>query len=173
MRREACARVTICPHVKDYISGTPNTSPKIHIWGHGHVIALSLNDRSGSPSMPTMPLRSGSLSHDQDDAETHVSTESERLRSHLREKCNQTLDRLFPDSGRDDVADWNKEDVMCLHAIFELARVARHAETTNPLLPRHTILRVLTKLATFTPFSDISPSSLIELEQHLRLLAVA
>ena len=123
--------------------------------------------------MPTMPGRSGSLSYDQDDAETHVTTESERLRSHLREKCNQTLDRLFPDSNRDDVADWNKEDVMCLHAIFELARVARHAETTNPLLPRHTILRVLTKLATFTPFQDISPSSLIELEQHLRLLAVA
>jgi hypothetical protein len=123
--------------------------------------------------MPTMPARSGSLSYDHDDAETHLTTDSERLRSHLREKCNQTLNRLFPGPGRDDVADWNKSDVLCLYAIFELARVARHAETTDPLLPRHTILRVLTKLATFTPFQDISPRSLVELEQHLRLLAIA
>lgn len=173
---EACALGACLPTGDGYIMAHPITSYQSHNLFLGDtydIIALSLNDVSGSPSMPTMPVRSGSLSYDQDDAETHVTTESERLRSHLREKCNQTLNRLFPDSGRDDVADWNKEDVMCLYAIFELARVARHAETTNPLLPRHTILRVLTKLATFTPFQDISPRSLIELELHLRLLAIA
>lgn len=128
---------------------------------------------SRAVGMPTMPIRSGSLGYDQDDAATHVTTKSERLRSHLREECNKALNRLFPDPGRGDVADWNTKDVLCLHAIFELARVARHAETPNPLLPRHTVLRVLNKLATATPFRDVSSTSLIELEQHLRLLAVA
>ena len=129
-------------------------------------------DLSRSLAMPTMPHRPGSMSYDQDDAATHVTTRSERLRSHLREECNKALNRLFPDPGRGDVGDWNKKDVLRLHAIFELARVARHAETANPLLRRHTILRVLNKLATATPFRDVASTSLIELEQHLRLLAV-
>ena len=123
--------------------------------------------------MPNMSVRPGGISYDQNQATTSTSTESELLRSHLREKCNEALNRLFPDAGINEVSDWNSDDVMLLHAIFELARVARHAETTNPLLPRHTILRVLNKLATATPFQDISSDSLIELEQHLRLLAVA
>jgi hypothetical protein len=111
--------------------------------------------------------------YDHDDAVTTITTTSERLRSRLREQCNQALTRLFPDHGIGVIADWNVQDVLQLTAIFELARVTRHAETERPLLTRSTILRVLNKLATAPPFHDSSITSLIEMEQHLRLLAAS
>jgi hypothetical protein len=111
--------------------------------------------------------------YDHDDALTTVTTESDRLRSRLRDQCSQALARLFPEHGERALADWNPHDVLQLSAIFELARVTRHAETEKPLLSRSTILRVLHKLATAAPFHDSCATSLIEMEQHLRLLAAS
>ena len=98
---------------------------------------------------------------------------SEKLRIQLRERCNIVLSRLFPEHGQGALGDWDENDVLELTAIFELARAFRHAEIKKPLLNKHTILRVLSKLTMGALFQDHSATSLIEKEQHLRLLSAA
>jgi hypothetical protein len=110
-------------------------------------------------------------SKDIDDSPTNGISESEMLRNQVRQRCNDVLNRLFPEHGKDSLGDWNQEDVFELSSIFELARVARHAETEKPLMSKHTILRVLNKLATGGLFHDHGDSSLFEMEDHLRLLS--
>ena len=80
---------------------------------------------------------------------------------------------LFPEHGENALGDWDENDVLELTAIFEIARVFRHAETDKPLLTKHTILRVLSKLTMGSLFQDHSATALIEKEQHLRLLSAA
>jgi hypothetical protein len=97
-----------------------------------------------------------------------------QLRRQLRNKCNAALKRLYPEDGSSGVADWNFEDVLEIMAIFEVDRVARPADHETERLNRMTVLRVLAKLGMQAPFYDhCQNSSLIELEQHLRLLAAA
>ena len=106
-------------------------------------------------------------------AGTHVINDSEKLRIQLRQRCNTVLSRLFPEHGQTALGDWDENDVFELTAIFGIARVYRHAEPDRPLLNKHTILRVLSKLTMGSLFHDHSAASLIEKEQHLRLLSAA
>lgn len=116
----------------------------------------------------------GSLEYGDDDfsySGSNTITDSQRLRFQLRKRCNDVLNRLFPEHGDDALGDWNQDDVLELTAIFGLARVTRLAETDEPLLSKQTILRVLKKLATGGLFHDHGAASLMEMEYHLRLLA--
>lgn len=125
-----------------------------------------------SPS--TMPVYPGSMVYDpHDNSSTIPLTEADKIRFHFRDRCNVVLNRLFPEHGQGAMGDWNHKDALELTALFELARVTRHAEAETPLLTRHTILRVLTKLSTCAPFYDFGETSLIDLERCLRLLAAA
>ena len=101
--------------------------------------------------------------------------ERERVLVQVRRRCREALDRLFP-GGDDNTAlgDWNQDDIHELTAVFELARIDRLAESDEPMLTRHTVIRVIKKLATGGLFdAQFSPSILREKEQHLRLLASA
>lgn len=108
-----------------------------------------------------------------EDADSVATTPSDRFRSQLREKVHRALSTLFPEHNRDALGDWNPREILELTAICELARVYRLAETQKPLLTRNTILMILDKLTTGASFRDIAKNSLIEMEQHLRLLAAA
>jgi len=108
------------------------------------------------------------------DISTPETADLRQLRKELREQCNRALKRLYPEDGASAVADWNPEDVLEITAIFEIDRAARPAGDDSERLNRMTVLRVLAKLGMQAPFYDHSQStSLIELEQHLRLLAAA
>jgi hypothetical protein len=108
------------------------------------------------------------------DISTPETADLRQLRKELREQCNAALKRLYPEDGTSAVADWNYEDVLEITAIFEIDRAARPTEGESERLNRMTVLRVLAKLGMQAPFYDHSQTtSLIELEQHLRLLAAA
>src|SRR5437762_8692576 len=91
--------------------------------------------------------------------QTHIMSDSETLRSKIRERCNKIVGRLIP-NGEGSLGDWNDDDVLELTAVFHLAYVFRHSGTENPLLTRGTILWVLTRLTTGSLFNDHSTSSL-------------
>jgi hypothetical protein len=98
---------------------------------------------------------------------------SSDLSSFLRERCASLLARLVPGAASDCLGDWNLDDVLELKTIFQVARVSREAELPNSLLQKNTILRVLEKLTTASFFNDHGAEGLVDLEQHLRLLAGA
>ena len=88
----------------------------------------------------------------------------------FRRECAEVLHRLCPESGADSLPDWNEADILELNTIFQLARVARVAD--SKWLEDHTILRVLEKLATSSFFqAHRGPEGLDAMEYHFRLLS--
>jgi len=88
----------------------------------------------------------------------------------FRRECAEVLHRLCPESGTDSLPDWNEADILELNTIFQLARVARIAD--SKWLEDHTILRVLEKLATGSFFqAHRGPEGLVDMENHFRLLS--
>jgi hypothetical protein len=89
----------------------------------------------------------------------------------FRTECNEVLKRLFPEDGAESLGDWDAGDILKLTTICEVARVAREAEVKKPWLSKHTLIRVLNKLATGSFFKGHGNAGLVDLEYHLRLLA--
>jgi hypothetical protein len=90
--------------------------------------------------------------------------------SRFRGGCTEVLHRLCPQDGNDSLPDWNKNDILELNTIFQVARVARVAG--SKWLEDPTILRVLEKLITGSFFkAHRGPDGLVDMERHFRLLS--
>jgi hypothetical protein len=109
-----------------------------------------------------------------DPASPGVSDERPRLTqdysSRFRRECAEVLHRLCPQGGNDSLPDWNETDILELNTIFQVARVARVAD--SKWLEGPTILRVLEKLTTSSFFkAHRGGEDLVDMERHFRLLA--
>jgi hypothetical protein len=130
-------------------------------------------DKDRSPSDMVDPQSEVDWRHDaqspylSDDGVSHTQRD---YSSRFRGGCTEVLHRLYPQDGNDSLPDWNKNDILELNTIFQVARVAR--VVGSKWLEDPTILRVLEKLITGSFFeADRGPDCLVDMERHFRLLS--
>jgi len=90
--------------------------------------------------------------------------------SRFRVGSTEVLSRLRPQDGNDSPPEWNKNDILELTTIFQVARVA--LVVGSKWLEDPTILLVLETLITGSFFkAHPGPDGLVDMERHFRLLS--